>query len=31
MKKFKLFGNSSQIEDNGAGELYKVLSAEEYN
>lgn len=30
MKKFKLFGNSSQIEDNGACELYKVLSTEEY-
>ena len=30
MKKFKLFGNSSQIEDNGAYELYKALSAEEY-
>ena len=30
MKKFKLFGNSSQIEDNGAYELYKVLSTEEY-
>ena len=30
MKKFKLFGNSSQIEDNGARELYKALSTEEY-
>lgn len=30
MKKFKLFGNSSQIEDNGACELYKALSVEEY-
>ena len=29
MKKFKLFGNSSQIEDNGAYELYKALSAED--
>ena len=30
MKKFKLFGNSSQIEDNGACELYKALSVGEY-
>lgn len=30
MKKFKLFGNSSPIENTGACELYKALSAEEY-
>ena len=30
MKKFKLFGNSSPIENTGACGLYKALSAEEY-
>ena len=30
MKKFKLFGNSSPIENTDARELYKALSAEEY-